>query len=467
MRLASRLAKTMAMNTPTNEAVVRRVLGHGESSKPLSLCLFGAAPDTSNLGVSALCYSVLGGLARIEPSIRVTVFDQGRAIRHETAAFSNGPFRFARCGASQTRRYYRPESYWHIRVCSWLGGLGNPAAEALLGCDAVLDISGGDSFTDLYGPRRFASVTMSKLLALEVEKPLILLPQTYGPFRDRKKRRIASEIVRRAAQAWARDPRSYEVLKELAGPEFDPQRHRSGVDVAFALEPREPRVPLPEPLHTWLAEDYHGQVIGFNVSGLIWNDPQGARSRYGLKADYRASVLGFLRRLFLETDTRVVLVPHVVTPAGHYESDPAANQAVLAALADLPEARGRLAVVSPQYDESEMKWIIARCGWFCGTRMHACIAALSSGVLAVAIAYSVKTQGVFETCGCGDCVVDPRTISTPQVVESLWAKWRVAGTAGSDTRRTEQVNTMSAEQQIGEILRAAAARGRQIQGVVA
>lgn len=35
--------------------------------------------------------------------------------------------------------------------------------------------------------------------------------------------------------AWARDERSFDVLKDLLGDAFDPLRHRSGVDVAFGL----------------------------------------------------------------------------------------------------------------------------------------------------------------------------------------------------------------------------------------
>lgn len=166
------------------------------------------------------------------------------------------------------------------------------------------------------------------------------------------------------------------------------------------------------------------------------------RDRYRFKADYRAVVLGFLRRLLLETDANILLIPHVLTPPGHYESDLAANDAVLAALRDDSDSRvraaaaERLAAVPPVYDHpSEAKWLIARCDWFCGTRMHACIAALSTGVPTAAIAYSLKTQGVFETCGLGLCVVDPRLLDTPAAVAALCAAWSTRATA-AETLRT-------------------------------
>jgi len=399
----------------------------------LRLCLFGASPDTGNLGVSALCHSVVESVARLQPAARLTVFDEGAGVRSASHAVAGSGFRFDFCGATQTRRFWQRRSFWNIGLSHRLGGLGNPAVARLRSADAVLDISGGDSFTDLYGPARFASVVASKRLALQHGRPLVLLPQTYGPFQSSESRAIARDIVRRAAMAWARDARSFDVLRELLAGDFDPARHRSGVDVAFALEPRRPARPLPELLASWLVGESGRRevpVIGFNVSGLIWHDPAAARDRYGFKADYRACVLGFLRRALRQSEARIVLVPHVLTPPGHYESDPAANDAVVAALRVDDDqsvrraAAERLAVVPPLYhDPGEMKWIISRLDWFCGTRMHACIAGLSSGVPTAAIAYSVKTLGVFEAVGQGDRVADPRAIDLDAVVDQLWCGW--------------------------------------------
>jgi polysaccharide pyruvyl transferase WcaK-like protein len=90
----------------------------------------------------------------------------------------------------------------------------------------------------------------------------------------------------------------------------------------------------------------------------------------------------------------------------------------------------RVTVVPDTYDQAEVKSIIASFDWFCGTRMHAAIAALSSGVPTSAIAYSPKTAGVFETCGQGRHVVDPRSAETRTVVEAL-----VASFASRDSTR--------------------------------
>ena len=48
-----------------------------------------------------------------------------------------------------------------------------------------------------------------------------------------------------------------------------------------------------------------------------------------------------------------------------------------------------------------------------------CIRDRSQAVPTVAIAYSDKSQGVFETAGAADCVVDPRQASAAEVVEQV------------------------------------------------
>jgi polysaccharide pyruvyl transferase WcaK-like protein len=279
-----------------------------------------------------------------------------------------------------------------------------------------LDVSGGDSFTDLYGERRFWEVTRPKLLALEMNRPLVLLPQTYGPFENPRIREVASRVVRGATRAWARDGASFRVLRDLAGDAFDAERHRCGVDLAFALPVRQP-VWISPTISAWL-RDRSKPLIGFNVSGLIWNRPLEASRRYKMRADYRRVVVAFLHRVVEETDARILLIPHVAELGGRGESDSIACEAVRAALQE--RAPGRAAVARDFTDPCEAKWLISKMDWFCGTRMHSTIAALSSGVPAAAIAYSIKTRGVFESCRQGEHVADPRKLNACEMIVRLW-----------------------------------------------
>jgi len=378
------------------------------------VCLNGAPPDTGNLGVCALSSSTIAGVASRLNDAKITVFDFGRGVRKASYITEEMQVDYDLCGLAHSRRYYRRENLWNMRVSAWLGGLGNPGVKVIANSMAMLDISGGDSFTDLYGKHRFDAVTLSKLIAIQQKCPLILLPQTYGPFNHKRSRNIAQQILRNTTAAWARDDRSFEVLKGLLGNDFDASRHRKGVDVAFSL-PLKPVCSLSDKVQEWILAGRKKETVGLNISGLIYNDPTAAVSRYGFKADYRQVVVKLLRRILRESDVNIILVPHVYAKEGHYESDLTANLAVMQQLQDV-EA-GRVEILSPLYNESETKWIISKLDWFCGTRMHSTIAGLSTGVPTTAIAYSLKTLGVFETCDQGAHVIDPRELPTEDVID--------------------------------------------------
>ncbi len=415
--------------------------------------LQGAAPDTGNLGVSALGESVVVGIIGRMPDVHLTIFDNGTGVRPKAVQVSCGERIVDLCGARSTKRLYLPEACARIRLATRLGGLWNRAAQYLLNADAILEISGGDAFTDLHGPRRFRAVTHLQLVALENRKPLILLPQTYGPFSTAKSRRIAERIVRTSAMAWARDKHSFQALRDLLGPEFDGTRHRCGVDVAFLLAGNDPCDCLPPQLHERLL-DPETAVVGVNVSGLIWNDPERARDSFRLRADYQQVILKLVSRLLRESDVHVFLVMHVIAPPGHFESDPGAAQDLVVELRERlgAVAAERLHIVPPDFNASETKWIISHCDWFCGTRMHSTIAALSSGVPTAAIAYSDKTEGVFETCGLGRYVADPRLSDTQETVEHLWRSWNQREQARESLAKQLPSVLEQAERQMDEIV---------------
>lgn len=376
------------------------------------IALLGAAPDTGNLGVSALCESVLAGLSERVPDAEVVVFDHGQPVA--------SPFdsHCRRLRLVTSRKIYRSSSIQNARIRARLAPLGVPRSEALavlVESDLVLAIGAGDSFSDLYGGRVFGDIALPVETVIEHGACLALLPQTYGPFRSPSRRRRAEAIVRGASVAWARDPASFEVLRQLLGEDFDPERHRSGVDVAFGLQALDPRSESEAcaDLADWLSEAE--RAVALNVSGLLYNDPA-ARSKFGLSLDYRELVVSLCRRLLAREGLRLLLVPHVIPLRRSIESDLVACRAVAEQLDAPPE---RLRVAPGLRSPGQVKWLIAQTQWFCGTRMHSTIAALSSGVPAIAIAYSDKTAGVFETCGLADQIVDARRSEAEQALSKL------------------------------------------------
>ncbi len=378
----------------------------------------GAAPDTGNLGVSALCYSTVSKLKSLLPDLGVNIVDYGHGVRDEAYTLNDG-VRLNLMGAKSSRRYYQSSNYTNIRFCTRFLPFLTKEAKRIRSAAAIMDISGGDSFTDLYGTYRFKNIICPKLIALENDIPLVLLPQTYGPFEKGESRRIAEEIVCAATMAFARDRYSFDILKDLLGDKFDPERHQQAVDVAFILpkssdQTLEHKQLLPK-------KESGKELFGFNVSGLVLNNPGEARKQFGLKLDYKKAVVETLELVLANSDGNVCLIPHVLAPVGHYESDAQACEIIRSSINQ--KYVERVSVLQGEYDQCDIKGVIAHCDWFCGTRMHATIAALSSQVPTAAIAYSGKFKGVFESAGQGDASFDARSLSTERLTEGLIGSW--------------------------------------------
>lgn len=367
-----------------------------------SIVLAGAAPDTGNHGVTALCHSAVLGLQErgIE---KFTIFDHGAGLGPAGDGSAVGLANTRGLAFKAGKRVYQNANMHHARLKQMMG-LSSPALNAMRAADAVVDVSGGDSFTDLYGTARFDQVTLPKLMALDAGIPLILLPQTYGPFRSARSHKIARHILKNCTLAFARDINSLNQLKTLLGADYDEQKHRLGVDLAFGL----PTVNRPGDIRT--------EVVGINVSGLLWNNPDEATERFSLKADYKASLVGLCRYILNTSDLDILLVPHV-TPAGGSESDLVASRSLKKTMpANLQE---RIKIEEMAQTPTALKGVIANLSWFAGARMHATIAALSSSVPVANMAYSRKALGVFDCCGAASHVYDMRKLSTADLTQNL------------------------------------------------
>jgi polysaccharide pyruvyl transferase WcaK-like protein len=139
---------------------------------------------------------------------------------------------------------------------------------------------------------------------------------------------------------------------------------------------------------------------------------------FGLIADYRNLVYAIIDLLMQRNNVIVVLIPHVLPPAGfEVESDFLASQQVYERYKE--KYADRLFLVEGRFNHSEMKYIIGLCNFFIGSRMHSCIAAMSQNVPSVGLAYSPKFDGVFEAVGVVENVIDLRRTSQREVLDSL------------------------------------------------
>ena len=298
-------------------------------------------------------------------------------------------------------------------------------------CDLVLDIGAGDSFSDIYGTKRFAKYITAKANIHAARCPLVLAPQTIGPFRAGWARRLAFASMKRSAAIFTRDQVSIDILR------------RAGFSGAITLASDVAlRLPFEAP-----APRKEGPLrVGLNVSGLLMNGGYTGANMFGLTADYPTLVRRIAAEFTGRADCELHLVAHVISERMPVEDDYIAAQAL---------AGETGAVLAPRFETpSEAKNYIAGLDFFMGARMHACIAAMSTGVPVVPMAYSRKFAGLFGALGY-DHTVDCTTETNDAIFARIMAAFDNRAAIASEARAATELGLERLahyETALGEIL---------------
>jgi polysaccharide pyruvyl transferase WcaK-like protein len=396
--------------------------------KPVRIGLLGAEFDTGNMGVSALAESSIKCILHRWPDAEVMLLGSGRVVDEEQLRIGDKNLRIKRLPIRFCRNIFLENHFvvlcfyaFLFKVFRWerfksFCARQNAGIRGIIQMDIVADITGGDSFSDIYGIRRFMLGFLCKWLVLFLGKKLVLLPQTYGPFKRPLTQKMARYVLQHANLVYSRDRAGVEYLKNVLNINANSGKVRFAPDVAFILDSRRPdnfdSALLPK------AKDGNTTLVGLNISGLLFNGGYTQDNMFGLRTDYRG-VIHAITEMFLKDEKVVILlIPHVFPPACHeVENDFEASLKVYERLNQ--KHPGRIFLTRGQYSQGEIKYIIGMCDFFVGSRMHACIAALSQGIPAVGIAYSKKFHGVFESIGLSDCVADARTCTEDELLREV------------------------------------------------
>lgn len=297
-------------------------------------------------------------------------------------------------------------------------------------CDLILDISAGDSFADIYGVRRFIFNALAKSAAVLSRRPLILPPQTVGPFGRWWTRQVAKALMRCCRVILTRDSLSTDYCRALGLKDVV-----EATDVAFMLpfdrQTRDAKAPV---------------KVGINLSGLLFNGGYSRDNMFSLRTDYPVLARSLVSRFLAAGDCEVHLVSHVITDRSQVEDD--YRVATLLA-GEFPGVK-----VAPRFRTPvEAKSYISGLDFFCGSRMHACIAAFSSGVPVVPIAYSRKFAGLFGSLGY-DAVTDCRTQTAPEIADVVLAGYQNRTALKRDVDRGREAAVRKLESYAG-VLRTA------------
>ncbi len=398
----------------------------------MNIVLLGASLDTGNLGVSALASATISLMKQHWPKAQIYILG-GLEFKEELVEINELPVNIKIYPVRYCSNLLAKNHIWKLLAsvtCKhffhYQSNKENTLT-ALFNADLICDITGGDSFSDIYGMGRFARGYLLKRVCQMTGKPFIMLPQTYGPFNSSLSKRMARRVLQKAQKIYSRDQEGLKVVRALIG-------HTAKIklcpDVAFTLKPKKPT-----PARQFLffskqkieAKNYQhnteiSPIIGLNVSGLLYNGGYSGKNEFGIKCDYRLLMKEIVDHFVTLEKGIILLIPHVIPTNWEIENDLIACRKLRDTLPE--DIKDKAFIVEPNqgqsfYDQCEIKYLIGKCTFFMGSRMHATIAAISQCIPTIGLAYSKKFAGVYETAGIKDCVADLRTLTNKDIMNLI------------------------------------------------
>lgn len=263
----------------------------------------------------------------------------------------------------------------------------------------VAAINGGDGFSDIYGERLWKSRLKEIKFAMQYKFPLILLPQTIGPFKDPKILAEAKQIMEYASAVYVRDTKYTKELDEMG------IKYELTNDLSAYMKP--------EPWDVDIKPD----SIGINVSGLAYSN--NFRDLAGQFSAY-PELMTRLVQHFQKKGKTVYLIPH----AYGYNDPEWDNDDMISSREFYNSLQDKTNVVLIDKDliSPQVKYVISKMSFFIGTRMHANFAAIFTKVPVFGLAYSFKFQGAFERNGIYNRIAMINNIQEddiPNIIEQI------------------------------------------------
>lgn len=353
--------------------------------KTINICLYGAPINNGNLGCQALTYSMINLLEKIAKNnclqFKYHIFEVSPDNNKKLIFCQNLDINSSKIDVHKLTRLYNPLSY-----------LKHPFINIqslcfIKKCKLAIDLTEGDSFSDIYGQERFDGNVGNKLLIMRLGTPLILGPQTYGPFSEPNEKK-ARNVFDRCFAMITRDYASAKCVEEISGKQIEVTS-----DLAFQL-----------PYKKDITVSSAHFKVGINISGLLITEKveTGLNTGLALKTEYDGFISSVIEYL-ISINADIYLISHVKED---YVACQKYNELYL-----------KTNLVDEFENPISAKSYISNLDLFIGSRMHATIAAFSSGVPTIPVAYSRKFDTMFKVLDY-DRTIDLTSLKTDEAIKT-------------------------------------------------
>lgn len=233
------------------------------------------------------------------------------------------------------------------------------------------------------------------LCAKKSKRKYVIFAQSIGPF-DFISAKVVREILQEASLTLARECYSYEYVQK----KFRLKNLHLTADTAFLLKAQKNSYEF----------DNDKKRIGITVRNWIYPN---SKNKDKMNERYINAFAHFINVLVAQYDMHVYIMPQC-TSFG-LDNDLIISQCIYEEV----ENHELCTVIEQDFTPYELKHIYSKMDYFIGTRMHSNIFSLAEYVPCIAISYEHKTDGIMESVGLKDYVININDISYEVLIEKF------------------------------------------------
>ena len=272
--------------------------------------------------------------------------------------------------------------------------------------DLIAVAAGGHLYAHRSLDISFAWSWLSIALGIFLKKPIVFLPQSFGPFTSAWHKTALRYLFDRSALILAREPISYALLETI--------HTRSKIslmpDVAFRATQAFAEMQSAAPKNS-----AHPQ-IGFTL--MDW----GSQNRFfGAQSRYEEAMVALAKHACREYIATVFFFAQCTGPTPDQDDRIIARRIHAQVLKEIPA--DQLVLIDRELNPDQLRKAYAALDVLVATRMHSAIFALSMKVPALVIGYLHKSLGIMQSIQLSEWLLNIKQIQSGAAIQKFDALW--------------------------------------------
>lgn len=271
--------------------------------------------------------------------------------------------------------------------------------KALQDSDIIIVCGGG-----FLGGKKFDSLMHLYQIYVNtlVGKPVYIMGTSIEPIKNKIIKHFTDKILKKVDFVFARERITKEYLQNV----LPKEKYIQIPDMAFMLDNIERKFEFVEKL-----KNDKKILIGITVRN--WNFPN-VENKSKAMENYINSIRDFMIKEFHNRKCTFVFIPQVTVSTG---DDTIIAEKIKTRLPE--ENKKDFIIRRDDWSPSEIKSLIGNMNYFVGTRMHSNIFATSMCIPTTAIAYEKKTNGIMETVGLENYIIEIDEITSADLYDKV------------------------------------------------